>query len=134
VSGTTLPAATEVFEVDREGETVIMTPRGPWPNLDWQEGQTWAGEAALGVLEARAKNVVVDLRGAEGFGPAALGLFLRLWKGVRDREGRMVLCNASRGTTGLLRATSLDCVWPLCPTREAALAAVASGRLASTRP
>src|SRR5262249_9475446 len=74
-----------------------------------------------------AKNVVVDLEGAGHIGPAALGVYLRVWKGVRDRDGGMVLCNVSRGDRDMLCATRLTSVWAVCPTREEGVAAVKGG-------
>ncbi len=125
MSGTDARTATRSFEVEREGETVIMTPLGALPKLDCQESQAWADDVARGLLnDVRAHNIVVDLHRARNFGGTALGLFLRLWKKARDRDGRMVLCNVSRDASGMLHATGLDCVWPIHPTREKALEAV----------
>ncbi len=122
------PAArTEAWglEVERQGETVIVTSRGTWPRLDWHEGQAWAGEVVRGVLGGPyARNVVVDLRLAGSFGFTVLGLLLALGKGARDRDGRLALCNASPDTIALLRVTSLDRVWPVLPTKEEALEVV----------
>jgi hypothetical protein len=110
--------------VEREGETVIMTPAQELPSLDGQESRQWASDVLGAPGGTSAKNVVVDLRRAGPFGPAALSLYLGLWKGVRDREGWMALCNASRDDRVLLCATSLNCMWPVYPTREKALEAV----------
>jgi anti-anti-sigma factor len=123
VSGTPLRSVPRSFDVEYDGETVIVTPvAGSSP--DWREDQIRTGETARGVLDKAAKNVVVDLRGADSFGSAALGLFLSLWKGVRDRDRRMALCNVSLRDAGMLRTTSLDTVWPIWPTREKALKAI----------
>jgi anti-anti-sigma factor len=110
--------------MEREGETVIMTPPQDLPSLDGQESRQWASDVLGALGGTPTKHVVVDLRRAGPFGAAALGLYLGLWKGVRDRDGRMALCNASRDDRVLLCATSLNCMWPVCPTREKALEAV----------
>ncbi len=125
MSVTTLQTVNMVFEVECEGETTIVTLLGAVPVLDWQQGQVWAGDAAVDVLnDTQARNVVVDLRRAERFGCTALSLFLGLWKAVRDRDGRMVLCNVSPDAAAVLRATGLDQVWPIVPTKQNALAAM----------
>ena len=74
------------------------------------------------VAKGKPARTHVDV--VERFGSATLGLLLRLWKRVRDRGGRTALCNASPRDVGMMRATCLDRVWPLCPTRQAALEAV----------
>jgi anti-anti-sigma factor len=122
-----LRTATTGFEVERQGETVILTSPGKLPRLEGRQGPLWAGKVAQRVLsDTKAKNLIVDLQWSEGFGGAALGLFLRLWKGVRDRDGQTVLCNVASDATGMMHATSLDSLWPILPTKEKALEAVAS--------
>jgi anti-anti-sigma regulatory factor len=121
---TVVRTAARGCEVELEGKTLIMTPPPDLPKADGQEGLAWASEV-LGALTATpAKNVVVDLRRAGGFGPFTLGVYLRLWKSVRDRDGRMALCNVSHSDRELLSATSLDSEWTVCPTRDMALEAV----------
>src|SRR5690348_11248157 len=87
MSGTSACRGARGFQVEREGETVIMTPPKDLPRLDGQESRQWASEVLRPLGGTPAKNVVVDLRRAGPFGPAALSLYLGLWKGVRDRDG-----------------------------------------------
>ena len=124
VSATAVRTRTSAFDLEREGETVVMTPFRDLPNRDCPESLSLANEVLRALDDTPAKNVVVDLRKAGRFGPAALHLYLRLWKGVRDRDGRMALCNVSHGDRELLSATSLDSMWPVCPTRDMALETV----------
>jgi anti-anti-sigma factor len=114
----------KVFDVEHEGETIIVTPRPVAAKLDYADSKAGVSEV-LGVLnDTPAKNVVVDLRRTERCGSAALSLFLRLWKSVRARDGRMILCNVSHYVTELLCATNLDYLYSIGLTREQALAAV----------
>jgi anti-anti-sigma factor len=113
-----------VFEVERTGETLVMAPPRGLPKLDCRDGQEWACKALAAINGNPAKNVVVDLQGADHIGPAVLRLYLQVWKGVRDRDGRMVLCNVSHEDRDMLCATHLNSVWTVYPTREKALEGV----------
>ena len=68
------------------------------------------------------KNVVIDFHRSDYFGSTALGFFVRLWKRVTMRNGRMAFCNLSQHGAEILRITKLDAYWPICKTRAEALA------------
>jgi anti-anti-sigma factor len=71
--------------------------------------------------DSSVKNVVLDFRRTDYFGTTALGFFLKLWKRIRDRNGRMALCNASEHEKEVLNLTKFDSLWPICTSREAAV-------------
>jgi anti-anti-sigma factor len=70
------------------------------------------------------KHIVLDLHKMDYCGSTALGAFVSLWHGVRERGGRLALCNISKHERELLGVTNLDYLWPLCPSRVEALRAV----------
>ena len=114
----------KAFAVEREGQTLILTPQRNLAELEHSRVEPCI-DNVLGLLEtAPAKHVVVDLRRTGYFGTSALGLLLRLWKRVRNRQGGMAFFNVSTAALDVLRITQLDQVWPVCPSREEALRAV----------
>jgi anti-anti-sigma factor len=117
-------ASPAVFDIEVEGETIIVTPAEDLGELGFQQIGA-DGKEVLALLErSPARNVVVDFRRTDYYGSTALGFFVRLWKRVRGRNGRMAFCNVSAHEKEILRVAKLDQLWPVCSTREEALVAV----------
>jgi anti-anti-sigma factor len=113
-----------IFEVEQEGDTIVAVPAVDLRELDYQRIEAGA-RAILELLNGTGvTNVVLDFRKTDYYGSTALGFFLKLWKRVRDRKGRMAFCNVSDHEKEILQVTSLDRLWPVCPSRNEALAAV----------
>jgi anti-anti-sigma factor len=113
-----------LFEIERHGEVVVIVP-----TTDLREFEYQAIEAgASGILDLirlpEVKGVVVDFCRTDAYGSTALGFFLRMWKRVSDRGGRMAFCNVSEHEREVLAVTRLDTLWPICSSREEALEAV----------
>jgi anti-anti-sigma factor len=107
-----------------EGDTLIVTPTGDLSELEFQAVDSGGAEVLRSLEESGAKNVVLDLRRLDHTGSSALGFFVRLLTRVRSRHGRMALFNVSEHEREILEVTNLSGLWPLCASREAALAAV----------
>jgi anti-anti-sigma factor len=58
------------------------------------------------------------------YGSTALGFFVKLWKKVSKRKGRMVFCNVSDHEKEILQITKLDQLWPICSSKIEVLRAV----------
>ncbi len=115
-----------MIEVERQGDTLVLTPREDLRELDDREIEA-EGEDLLRLADAPAvKNVVVDLSRTDSFGSTALGLLARLWKRVQARGGRLALCNVSAHEAEIMEVAGLTCFWPIHPSRQEALAAVAA--------
>jgi anti-anti-sigma factor len=117
-------ATTGLFEVEREGDVVVVTPTADLREFEYQDIEA----AAQGLLDllgtAGAKGVVLDFHRTDSYGSAALGFFLRLWKRVSGQGGRMAFCNVSEHEREVLAVTRLDGIWPICRSRGEALQAV----------
>ncbi len=113
-----------VFGVERAGDTIIVVPAVDLRALDYRRIEAGA-RAALELLHGPGvRNVVVDFGGSDSYGSGAIGSFLRFWRAVREQGGRMAFCNLSANEKELLRATSVDRLCPVCPSRGEALEAV----------
>jgi anti-anti-sigma factor len=119
-----LTAAEGIFEIERQGDTIIVVPTVDLRELEYQ----WVEAGAKDVLDLLSSgdiwNVILDFHRTDYYGSTALGFFLWLWKGVRARSGRMAFCNVSEHEKEILRITGLDRLWPLCASRSEALEAV----------
>jgi anti-anti-sigma factor len=116
--------ATGVFKVEREGQTLIVTASTDLRELNYPEVEAGA-RAILDLLgNGTIKNVVLDFHKTDYYGSSALGFFVKLWKRVRECDGRMAFCGVSDHEREILQVAKLDGLWPICTSREEALKAV----------
>jgi len=117
--------ATGLIEVERQGDTLVLTPHGDLRELEYSEfGED--PEEVLGLLasDPTLRNLVVDFGQTGRLGPTALTLFTRLGQEVRGRDGRMAFCNFSPHEGQDLALTGLGKAWPALTSREEAIEAV----------
>lgn len=114
-----------LFEIETEGDTVVVTPTTNLGEFDYQELVEEADEL-LKLLEGTAdkRNVVVDFHRTDYFGSTALGFLLKLRKITSGRQGEMALCGVSEHEREILASTKLDSLWPIVESREQALESV----------
>jgi anti-anti-sigma factor len=114
------------FEIEQVDETIILTPTADMGELD-NERINSAMKHVLDLLtNSSIKNLVLDFHRTEYYGSTALGFFVRLWKTISGRKGRMAFCNASEHEKEILKITKLDSLWDICATREESLRVVQS--------
>lgn len=116
--------ATGPFEVEREGQTLIVTPLADLRELDYQEIEAGARDILHLLEKGTIKNVVLDFHRTDFFGSTALGFFVNLWKRVRNRDGVMAFCGVADHQREILKVSNLDGLCPLCSSRAEALLAV----------
>src|SRR6188474_3132295 len=69
-------------------------------------------------------RVVIDFRQRAYFGSALLEALLHIWNDLREKNGRLALYNVSPVGSELLGLARFTNLWPICPSREAAIASV----------
>ncbi len=67
-------------------------------------------------------KVVVDFQQTSYFGSSMLEALRIIWTKIEDEEGRMILCNLSPVGLEIVQIAKFDQLWPICNTREEALA------------
>jgi anti-anti-sigma factor len=112
------------FEIEHEGQTLIVVPRTDLRELDYLQIDEGARDILHQLGNDSIKNVVLDFQKTDYYGSTALGFFVKLWKRVRDRNGRIAFCGVSDDEREILTVTNLDGLWPICTSREEALKAV----------
>ena len=113
-----------VFEIEREGETIIVTPAVNLREFEFVESNV--NEVIEVLSDLSIKNLVMDLQRTDYFGSSALALFVKLWKMMTHRNGSMAFCNLSEHELEILHVTKLDKLWTICESREQAMKAVGS--------
>jgi anti-anti-sigma factor len=114
----------DLFEVDLEGDTLVVTPCRNLRELDFHEIEEETETVVNLLRRGPARNVVVDLHRTDYCGSTALGSFAQLWQVVKVRKGCMAFCNVSDHEKEILQITNLDHLWPICSSRSEALEAV----------
>jgi anti-anti-sigma factor len=124
VSQTGLVTVDGTFEIEQAKETIIIVPATDLRELDYQRIEDGAKKILELLNSTSIRNVVLDFHKTDYYGSTALSFFLKLWKRVSQRHGRMVLCNVSDHEKEILRITKLDHLWPICASKREALEAV----------
>jgi anti-anti-sigma factor len=107
--------------LEQTGDTLIVTPTGDLRELEDGWLVSGSAEVLARLADRSIKNVVLDFSRTDYFGSSALGFFIRLWREVRRRGGRMALSNLSPHEVEALGVSELSSLWPLCPARDEAL-------------
>lgn len=68
--------------------------------------------------------LLIDLSHVEFFGSSFIEVLFRVWNRVQQSEGRFALCCLSPNCTEVIQVTNLDRLWPMFPSREAAIQAL----------
>ena len=113
---------TAMFEIEREGETIIVTPTVNLREFEFVEANV--NDVIEVLSDLSIKNLVMDFQKSDYFGSSALAFFLKLWKTIKGRNGCMALCNLSEHQLEVLNVTKLDKLWPICDSRAEAMKTV----------
>jgi anti-anti-sigma factor len=119
-------SSSEMFELENEGDTIIVIPTVDMREFEYQRIQSGAKQVFDLVESGSAKNVVMDFSKTDYYGSTALGFFLKLWTRVTSRGGRMAFCNISAHEKEILEITMLHRLWPIYGSRKEALERVKS--------
>jgi anti-anti-sigma factor len=120
----------ELIHVERDGEILIVKPKGNLGELEYEECEAEVLAVLKRCESSDFRHVLVDLASTELFGSSAVGWFIELSQRVAARGGQLALCHVSETGNEVLHATKLEGHWPIYQTREAALAALVGERAA----
>ena len=70
------------------------------------------------VQDLDLKNAVIDLAEIPYFGTSMLEAMYTIWRHVRDKDGKMAVCNASKMGREILRVSRFDTLWPVYATMK----------------
>lgn len=113
--------ATDLYSLDMVGDVAVLTLRG---NIGSLIGDRGLQPLLKAVLQPGIKGVVVDFEQLGYFGSSVLEALRHIWSELSPRDGRMSLCCVSEIGREILHVARFDTLWPVCATREEALASV----------
>ena len=123
-----MTSATGLFDIECQGDTVIVTPSTDLGEFGYEQ-LVAESQKAMDLLDQTegTRNAVINLQKTDYFGSTALGVFVKLWKRVRKRDGHMAFCGMSEHEREIIAVTKLDQLWSICDSQEAALKEVEAG-------
>jgi anti-anti-sigma regulatory factor len=116
--------STEVFAIQREGDTLILTPLTNLRELAFRQIEAGTGAIVDLLKHGPYKHVLVDFQRTDEYGTRTLGFCLKLRKTVRSWDGQLALCNISQPVKEMFQRTKLDCLWTICGSQAEAMQAV----------
>lgn len=117
-------AATRLFDLQSEGQILVMVLLEDVSSLNEERLHSELGRVIAQFEASQLKHVVLDLERAGYFGSLMLWAMNSLWQRARARGGAMAICNVSPLGREVLEISHLNRLWPICHSREEALASV----------
>jgi anti-anti-sigma factor len=112
------------FIIDKDGETLIVSPVRELGSFSEDEVRNeW--DKLLDYLDhSQTTRVVLDLSKLTYFGSTMLEMMVVLWKRLSGKQGKLAICSVSTVGREILHIAKFDTIWPICDTRQEALAKV----------
>ena len=110
-----------LFDVEEQNDVLIVAPTTNLSELLYAQLVSSGALVFDWLAKSPLNHVVLDLERCDYGGSSALGMFLKMWKWVSSRGGKMVLCNVSANEREVLQVMKLDQLWTICDSRQAAL-------------
>lgn len=104
-----------IFSVDRE-----------YDSLDDRMVSDFSTQLNGAIEQVDPPVLLLDLSDTTFIGSSFLGVLVRAWKRIRERNGQMALCHVNELCSEVLHASKLDTIWGIYPTRDAAVLALAA--------
>jgi len=93
-------------------------------NAQWSEIEQIGTDLLAQLRELKSQAMIVDLSALSYMGSAMVALIVRLWKSVKEDDGRMVVVNRDPNVLEVLKLASLDKVWTIEETKDGAVKAL----------
>lgn len=114
-----------LYPVEEWGDTLVLIPRGDAAGFN----PTTVNREMATVTELAQsptnRHLIIDMSSSNYFGSVVLGGLVQLTQAVRNRGGRVAICNASQDMQDILRIMKLDTLWEVFPDRNVALRRIA---------
>lgn len=125
MSRSDIAAHHQVYLVEIWGDTAVVIPRGDAAGFHLTMVTIELATVTELVQAPAIKHLIIDLGSANYFGSVILGGLVQMGQTVRNRGGRIGICQASKDMQDVLRLMKLESMWEMYPDRSAALRAIA---------
>jgi anti-anti-sigma factor len=116
-----------IFDFEHSGETLILIPNTDLRELEFDALEAGSAEVFEALNSETITNVVIDFHKTDYYGSTALAFFVKFWKRIKSRGGKMVFCKVSPHEREILELTNLISLWTVCPMRQEAIDLIQSG-------
>ncbi len=114
-----------LYPVEQWGDTLVVLPRGDAAGFNPTTVNREMATVTELAQSPAVRHLIIDMSGANYFGSIVLGGLVQLSQAVRNRGGRVAICDASQDMQDILRIMKLDTLWEIFPDRRTALRRVA---------
>lgn len=114
----------DVFQTERIGGALVVVPKYGISALAAEEFKPEVRQLLASFDDPAILHAVVDLEHVAYFGTSMLEVMHALWRRLRDRGGRLLVCNVSPVGREVLRVSRFDTLWEIHATRDEAVAAL----------
>jgi anti-anti-sigma factor len=114
----------QVFQTERLGDTLVVVPKFSVGGLAAEEVKPELRMLLAQLEDPELIHAVIDLEHVAYFGTSMLEVMHAVWRRLRDRGGKLVVCSVSGVGREVLRISRFDTLWEICDSRQKALAAV----------
>ena len=115
-----------VFDFEHSGDTLILIPNTDLRELEFDALEAGSAEVFKELESVTINNVIIDFYQTDYYGSTALAFFVKFWKRIKSRSGKMVFCNVSAHEREVLVLTNLSSLWPVCDSRDDAIKLIGS--------
>ena len=115
------------YRVENVGGHAVILLLPELNTVPWGDIERIGGELLARINELKVPSVLVDLSALDYMGSAMVALVVRIWKAVKERDGRMVVVNRDDNVFEVLRLAGLVKVWTIVRTRDEGLAELGYG-------
>lgn len=120
--GDSMPAPHKVFKFESDELTFVLIPQGNASSFRYKDIHV-ESNAVLRLLNSPdIEKLIVDLSAVSNVSSVIIGAIIRMAQSVSQRGGKVALCSASDNIDEVIRTMNLTKLWPLCETREEAIA------------
>jgi anti-anti-sigma factor len=112
--------AVKSFELERQSAYARLVLSADLNAFHWEDIQRSATEILAELGRTRPAAVIVDLTTLDYLGSAQLTLLVRIWKAIKDYNGRMVVELKGAVVREVLKTAGLLNVWEVAESREGA--------------
>ena len=115
------------FRLDNTRGTTVVALLPELNDAPWNEIDRIGSSVLNHVSGSPSPKLLVDLSPLSTMGSAQVALVVRFWKGIKERNGKMIVVNSHPVVRDVLNLAGLDKVWSIAPSREDGLQQLGSG-------
>jgi len=108
------------YRVEIEERFILVALEPSFSTAQWGEIESLGTELLSRMEGQKAPVLIVDLSALSYIGSSMVALVVRLWKAIKEKNGRIVVINSHPVVLEVLQIAGLHKVWPIVKTRDEA--------------